>query len=182
MKNTGKKFETQFKKSLPDYCFYQRIPDPPQSFVQSKATRFSVKNPYDCIVYNTVFRILYCIELKTTKYKSMAFEDIYSNEKQDKMIHKHQILGLAKASEYNGVVAGFFLNFRTEKEDNTLERCYFIKIENFLSMCNNIDKKSFNEIDLINNGAIKVDGEKKRTNYVWDIEGLMNKIGDAYEN
>lgn len=173
--NTGKVFERQFKSSIPDYCYLQRIPDPPQSFAKSKTTKFSVKNPYDFIMYDSNSKHLFCFELKTTKYKSIGFEDINSNEKQNKMIHKHQIQGLYDASKYDGIVAGFILNFRDENKH--IERTYFQEINSFLSMVNKINKKSFNELDLIvDGGALKIDGIKKRVNYTWNIDKFLNDV------
>ena len=120
--NSGKKFEKQFRLSVPDYCLLQRLNDPPQSFTQSKSTKFSIKNPCDFFMFDSISHILYCLELKTTKYRSMSFEDIKSDEKQNKMIHKHQILSLLDFSNFENVTAGFILNFRDEKSG--VERTY----------------------------------------------------------
>ena len=38
-----------------------------------------------------------------------------------------------------------------------------------MKMYRNIGKWSFNEIDLLLYGGIKINGEKKRVNYRWDI-------------
>lgn len=92
------------------------------------------------------------------------------------MIHAHQIVGLTKFARYDNVVAGFLFNFRDEK--NNCERCYFQMIEDFNEMVKGIDKKSFNELDLITNNAIKVNGEKKRVHYRWFIENLLDDISN----
>ena len=63
------------------------------------------------------------------------------------------------------------LNFRDEEND--LQRTYFMNIKNFINMCGKIGKKSFNEIDLIMNGAIKIIGEKKRKRYRWNIDKFL---------
>ena len=42
-------------------------------------------------------------------------------------------------------------------------------------MIKKLNKKSFDEIDLINNGAIKINGLKKRTRYAWDINEFLSK-------
>lgn len=171
MSNEGKKFELQFKNSVPDYCLIIRLNDSAQAFQKSNLARFTPKNKCDFVIFNSLSQVLYCLELKSTKYKSMSFEDIYSDEKQDKMIHRHQILGLKEFSEYKNVVAGFVLNFRDEI--NNMERTYFQNIKDFLKMCKSINKKSFNELDLIMAGAIKLEGVKKRTNYTWNVEKLL---------
>ena len=54
-----------------------------------------------------------------------------------------------------------------------------IEMKNFLDMCQKINKKSVNEIDLLNVGsAIKVDGTKKRSRYSWDINSLLDKLNN----
>ena len=171
-KNSGKVFEDNFKKSVPDYCLLQRLNDSPQSFKQSNLTRFTPDNPCDFLLFDSISHILYCLELKTTKYKSISFEDINSNEPQNKMIHKHQILSLTKFSNYNHVIAGFLFNFRDEV--NSVERTYFQDIASFNRMCSEINKFSFNEMDLIIYNSVKIDGKKKRVNYIWDIDKLLS--------
>ena len=88
------------------------------------------------------------------------------------MIHKHQILSLLDFSKFENVTAGFILNFRDEKSG--VERTYFQNITDFSSMCQKINKVSFNEIDLIMNGnAIKISGIKKRVNYQWNLDEFL---------
>ena len=170
----GKLFEQQFKKSVPSHCYLLRLNDPPQSFKKSKDTRFSPKNPFDFVLFEPIKQVMMCIELKTTKSKSMSFDDVNIEEEQNNMIHKHQIEGLTNASEFNNISAGFLLNFRDEKND--MERCYWQDVKDFNKMVESISKKSFNELDLLTNNAIKVDGTKKRIHYIWDIESLLSKI------
>ena len=112
--NVGKVFENQFKKYIPEYCVLQRLNDSPQGFIQSKLTEFTPKTPCDFIMFDTYNRELWCLELKSTKQKYISFEDINSNKEQNKMIHKHQILGLKKFGNYKHVNSGFLFNFRDE--------------------------------------------------------------------
>lgn len=171
MENVGKHFEKSIKKSTPDYVLIIRLNDSPQAFKQSNLTRFTPQTPCDYIAFDTISRTLYCWELKSTKSKSISFDDINSDKEQGKMIHKHQILSLKNFAEFSNVKAGFLFNFRDEK--NNMERTYYQDIIDFINMINKINKKSFNEIDLILNNAIKILGEKKRVNYVWDINGFL---------
>lgn len=150
--------------------------DPPQSFEKSNITRFSNRNPFDFIVFDTHLKQLYCLELKTTKFKSISFENINLDDKQPKkMIHKHQIEGLTKVSTYSNVISGFLFNFRDEK--NNCERTYFQNIKDFNKMCVKINKKSLNEMDVVFNGGIKIQGTKKRTHYIWNIDEFFNNMG-----
>ena len=172
MKNTGKIFEECFKKSVPEYCLLIRIPDPPQAFIQSNDTKYSRKNICDYYCYQSKSRVFYTLELKSTKNKYFTFEDILrDNTQSKKMIHKHQIIGLIDYSKYDNVVSGFVLNFRDEI--NNSERTYFQNIKDFESMCNKINKFSFNEIDLLLNGGIQILGEKKRVYYRWNLDDFF---------
>ena len=170
-KNVGKIFEEQFKISVPNYCLLQRLNDSPQAFKQSNLTRFTRENPCDFFLFDSIAHILYCLELKTTKNKYMTFEDIDSEEQQNKMIHKHQILSLLEFSKFDNVMSGFIFNFRDEIHN--MERTYFQDAESFNKMCKSINKSSFNEMDLILNGAIKINGIKKRVKYTWNIDEFL---------
>lgn len=172
--NVGKVFENDFKASVPDYCLLQRLNDPPQSFSQGAGTRFSIKNPCDFLLFQTRSRILYCLELKSTNKKFMSFENISEENPKKKMIHKHQILGLSHFGSFPNVTAGFLFNFRSDEIGN--ERTYFQSIQDFMIMYKSLGKWSFNEIDLIMYHGTKLDGEKKRTHYTWNINQMFEKL------
>ena len=144
-KNVGKVFENSIKQSVPEYILLIRLNDSPQAFKQSNLTRFTPRNPFDYICFNTKTRTLFCLELKSTSNKYMSFEDIYSDEEQSGMIHAHQTKGLLKCATYSNVIAGFLLNFRLPENELT----YFIEINQFQKMCESINKKSFNIMDLV---------------------------------
>lgn len=174
MANSGKVFEDDFKSSTDkDRCLLLRLNDQPQSF--AKTAKFSLKPPCDFILYDSKTKLLIPIELKTTKYKSMSYEDINEENPNNAMIHKHQLEKLLEFSKYDGVKSGLLLNFRTE--ETNIQRAYYISIQNFLDMCQKINKKSVNEIDLLNVGnALKVEGTKKRSRYLWDINSLLDRL------
>lgn len=174
MANSGKVFEDDFKSSTDkDRCLLLRLNDQPQSF--AKTAKFSLKPPCDFILYDSKTKLLIPIELKTTKYKSMSYEDVNEENPNNAMIHKHQLEKLLEFSKYDGVKSGLLLNFRTE--ETNIQRAYYISIQNFLDMCQKINKKSVNEIDLLNVGnALKVEGTKKRSRYLWDINSLLDRL------
>ena len=165
-KNVGKVFEDSIKQSVPNHILLVRLNDSPQAFKKSNLTRFTPKNPFDYVCYDTKSRNLFCLELKSTSNKYMTFEDIHIDEEQNAMIHTHQIKGLLKCSTYPYVVAGFLLNFRLQENEIT----YFIEVNKFQKMCDSINKKSFNLMDLVLYGAIKIDGFKKRTRWYWNLD------------
>ena len=174
--NSGKIFEDDFRSSVDkDRCLLIRLNDQPQSY--AKTAKFSLKPPCDFILYDSQTNLFVPIELKTTKYRSMSYEDINEENPNNAMIHKHQLEKLLEFSKYNGVKAGLLLNFRTD--DTKTQRSYYISIQNFLDMCKKIDKKSVNEIDLLTIGrAIKVNGLKKRSRYTWNINELLDSLNN----
>lgn len=176
MSNSGKIFEDDFRSSVDkERCLLIRLNDQPQSF--AKTARFSLKPPCDFVLYDSRTKLFVPLELKTTKYRSMSYENIYEKNPSDAMIHKHQLEKLLEFSKYNGVKSGLLLNFRTE--DKNIQRTYYVSIQNFLDMCKKINKKSVNEIDLLNVGkAIKINGSKKRTRYVWDVNELLDSLSE----
>lgn len=181
MKNSGKIFEDDFRKSVDPKdpnIYLLRLKDEAQSF--QKSAKFSHKNPFDFLVFDGNNGKLYGFELKTTKFKYMTFDDLSKNEEQGRMIHLHQIKSLINMIPKNNVNGGFLLNFRDEEEN--IEKTYYISIEKFCKMAATINKKSFNEEDLYEYGSICVKGIKKRTHYRWDIKNLLIEINEKSED
>lgn len=166
--NYGKIFEKSFKKSVPEYALFYRLPDPSQSFSGGNL-RFSLKNPFDCIIYDSNKRFLYALELKTVAGKSISFE---RNKDEKGEIHFHQIQGLNEWNKYKGVVCGFVIEFRK------LEKTVFINIEDFNILMNTITKKSFNYDDLTTYKIehIIINQEKIRTQFVYEIDSFLKII------
>lgn len=137
--NIGKIFERQIKKSIPGYALLCRIPDSAQSFGKNSNLRFSRKNPFDYILYDSKTHFLYALELKTVKGKSISFE---RTENDVGEIHYNQIQGLNEWNRYDGVICGFLIEFRE------IEKTFFLKIDDFNKLLQQISKKSFNNDDL----------------------------------
>lgn len=86
------------------------------------------------------------------------------------MVRDNQIKGLVDASKHN-LIAGILINFR-----NDTNNTYFISIDNYVKMVNDINKKSFNIKDLLANNAIEIYSSKKRTRHTYDIQEMINKM------
>lgn len=176
--NTGKIFEIDLSSSFPDYCMKHRLRDSAQSFTTHSDTKFSWDNECDFFLFDTRARLLYAIECKTTKFKSMNWEseeeyeqNKLSKKTTTKLIKYHQIKSLNEFDKFDNLIPCFILNFRNE--DLNEQRTYFIHIKDFMKMIRTINKKSFDEIDLIQNGAVKINGFRKRTRYAWDINEFL---------
>lgn len=164
MKNEGKKFEEDFKSSVPETCWIYRLRDNAASFSGGNQTRFSSTNICDFILFDDITRKLYLCELKSTKGSSIPYT----------MIKENQIDGLLSADKHN-LISCFIFNFR-EKNNDT----FFMYIQDFEKMKKELLKKSFNTSDLIQYNAIKIDYQKKRTRYKYDIEKMINDT-DIFE-
>ena len=159
--NQGKIFERDFAKSVPDYVLLYRIPDAAQSFGGTSNLRFSRKNPFDFFLFDSKNRILYGIEAKTVKGKSISFE---RNKDEHGEIHYHQIEGLMKYNKYENAIFGFVIEFRQ------IETTVFIDIDTFQELTDKLDKKSFNYGDLEGLPYFVIPQKKLRTNYRYDID------------
>lgn len=160
--NEGKRFEQNFAKSVPPDIYCMRIKDSSSSFSHSNNSRFTQENPFDFLLFYG--GKLFTFELKSTKDKSFSIQ--IENE-QGKKIKKHQIESLKNSSNYKNVVSGFILDFRCGGT-------YFLSIDRFLYFLNSFNKKSINEKDLILLNAIKIEKNKIRINYRYNILKLLN--------
>lgn len=174
MKNTGKIFETSIKDSVPDYALLYRLPDSAQSFGGTNNLRFSRKNPFDFLLWDSKQHILYALEMKTVGGKSISFERT-KDEKGE--IHFHQISGLNDWNRYDGIISGFVIEFRE------IETTVFIPIDSFNTLISNTNKKSFNYNDLVKSGLsyIIIPQTKKRTRYTYDIDNFLSQISQIKE-
>lgn len=164
--NIGKRFELQWKLSVPDYALLYRLPDPAHSFGGSNNLRFSAKPPFDYLLWDSMHRVLYALELKTVKGSSISFE----RSKDDKgEIHYSQIKNLYNWNKYDGILAGFIIEFRQ------IEKTVFIAISEFNKLISLIDKKSFNYNDLEEHEIpfIVINQKKARTRYRYDVDAFL---------
>jgi recombination protein U len=158
MKNPGKKFEEDFKASIPANVFYHRIPDSAQSWGEGENIRFTPKSPFDAILYAKPLLLL--LELKSTQGTSLPFDKI----------RDHQIQQLKEANSKPGATAGFVINFRK------YGRTFFVNIEDFCGFIGSTTKKSINMDDVIKCGGIEIQAEKKRVRYRYDVRDFTERV------
>lgn len=167
--NTGKKFEKNFKASVPKDFYYLRLNDPAVGFTGGTSS-YAVSNPFDCLIYTG--RMLHCLELKS-KNGAITYwrEDFEADGKKHTFeIKKHQILGLQKAAGHEGVFAGIIVNFRHVGET------WYLPIASFLSYTGALDKKSINQKDAADMGGIPVQTKKLKVNERYDVRALTGVI------
>lgn len=169
--SAGKNFERNFEKSAPDYAKVYRIPDQPQSFNRTANLRFSRKNPFDYLVWDSKRHRLFALELKTVAGKSITFEHT-EDERRSDGIHYHQILGLNDWNAYDGIICGFVIEFRE------MELTIFVDIEAFNRLMECVSKKSFNlkDLDDYDIPYLIIPQRKLKANYRYDMDAFLSGI------
>jgi recombination protein U len=154
--SAGKKFEQDWKNSMPIGVFYYRFRDGTANWKdgENPHVRFQQTNICDCLMY--LKPILWLVDLKTTLGKSIPFHNFKEN----------QVRELNKAIMHEGIKAGFIINFRE------LEETYFVKANDVKNYIAKAERKSF-PIDWCRENGIKVFQKKLRTRYRYAVENLL---------
>ena len=155
MKNEGKRFEEDFKKSIPTDMFYYRLRDGTSSWGDQANTRFQATNICDYIVFAN--ETLYLLELKSTKGTSIPYTSLRDN----------QIDGLFDALSKKGDIrAWFVINFR-EKEET-----YMLSVVNVKAFMIESTRKSIDYQFIKDNGKL-IPQTKKRTRITYDFSNIF---------
>lgn len=158
--NSGKTFEYNFKKSVPDDVLFYRFRDGTSSYYGGNNNlRFSQHNVCDCMLYNGNY--LYFIELKNHKGKSLPLN----------CIRESQIEELTKYSRYKNTICGIVINFQD------LSECYWIFISQINEFLLTINRKSV-PIDFCRENGVKIANKRLRTNYRYDTDKMLKDIED----
>lgn len=170
-RSVGKQFEDNFKKSVPNYALSYRPPDSAQGFDvgSSNKLRFSRHSPCDLMIFDGTRNLFLTLELKTFQ-GSCSFE----RDKNEKgIVHYYQVEKLKEFTNYKRVISGLVLDFRST--GNT----YFLNINDWDNLISHIEKKSFNEQDLLEYASpILIEKEKLKVNYRYDVELLLSKLNN----
>lgn len=145
---------------MPESCWIYKLRDNASSFANGTNTRFTSSNICDYILLDDTTKTLFLVECKSTNGTSIPLT----------MIRENQIEGLKNANKHN-LVAGLLVNFRNEKNDT-----YFILIDKYQNMINSLNKKSFNIHDLEKVGATRLESEKRRTRYRYNINKMIQEL------
>lgn len=160
MANAGKQFEQDWKNSIPINTFYYRFRDGTASWGgESENVRFQQSNICDCLMY--LKPQLWLVDLKSHKGKSVPFNCFKEN----------QVRELSKAMMYEGITAGFIVNFRD------VEETYFVKANDVEYYIVHSERKSI-PLNWCKENGIEIEQRKLKVHYRYDIQGLL---GAKYE-
>lgn len=155
MANEGKKFEEDFRKSIPAGFYIYKLKDA-GGWSNASNTRFTISNMCDFIMYSKP--TLYLLELKSTKGKSLPFSNIKDN----------QVKELLAASNTEGIQAGLVINLRSVNET------YYLSIKDFKKYVETTERKSIS-LDYLRNEGILIEQELKKTRYRYNIKEFIKK-------
>lgn len=149
MKSDGKKFEEDWKESIPAEALYIRLKDDMGGFA-------GVRNMCDCIIFKKP--TMFTLELKSHKGISVPFD----------CISKDQIIGLHEAGMTEGVIAGVVFNFRE------LQETYFVPASLVSEFYFEASRKSFPVKWCSENGTY-IHGNKRITRHRYDIDDFIER-------
>lgn len=155
--NSGKRFEQNWKKSIPKDIFYYRFRDGSSSWGGNDKVRFQQSNICDCLMFDGDY--LYLLELKSTKGKSLPFNNI----------KKHQIDDLLWASEYANTICGLVIEF------SELIECYFIEINKLKEFYDKTSRKSI-PIDYLRENGTKIEIKRLKVNNRFNISKFIEEV------
>lgn len=154
MKNNGKRFEQNFKASIPSGVFCYRSKDSTASWASTEKTRFQATNICDFILADGEYLIL--AELKNHKGKSLPLS----------CIRQTQLDEMLKADKFVFIKPMFIVNF----ED--LDECYALSVEWVNDFIELGQRKSISVSDMRECG-IEIPTRKKKVNTEYDLSVLF---------
>lgn len=153
--NQGKRFENNFKASIPSSCWYYRLRDSAASYYGGNENlRFSGKNIADCIVFNG--NKLYICELKAHAGKSIPLTCIRQNQAEM----------MLEASNYDNLECYLIVFFYE------VNKCFALKIEHFYSFTMLSDRKSI-PISYFEEQAIEIPVKCLQTNHRFALSDFL---------
>lgn len=149
--NKGKRFENNFKASIPSSCWFYRLRDSAASYYGGNENlRFSGKNIADCIVFNG--NKLYICELKAHAGKSIPLTCIRQNQAEM----------MLKSNVYKNIQCLLFVFFYD------VSKCYALNIDDFDDFVKKNTRKSI-PIAYFEEKAIEIPVKTLKTNFRFDL-------------
>jgi len=157
MKNLGKAFEQNFRKSLPlsNKLYYYRLKDTASSYYGgNEHLRFSQNNIADAFLFyvGQFASNLLILEFKNHKGKSLPLS----------CIRKNQLNDMLRASDNIGVIPMIIVFF------SDMERCFSLDISYVEKFIDDSDRKSI-PLDYFEHYGTEIEVEKLKTNYKYNI-------------
>ena len=174
----GKRFERDFKASVPLDTWCYRLRDSPISYYggsEAEGIRFAQDNICDFFLYRAP--ALYLLELKTVGTRSAALASLFGKYDPDKHAYKKQkhLQDMAFAATRQGLQALVVLNYRLSEHTYALPADTVLRFVE--QAIDNGGRKSIPESWCQENG-IAVAARQLRVNWRYDVAGMMEALGD----
>jgi len=154
MINAGKRFENNFKASVPKDVFCYRLRDGTASWGDKDTTRFQCSNMCDYLLFDGEYLVL--AELKNHKGKSLPLSCIRQTQLED----------MTKADNFVSVRPMFIVNFEDMGE------CYAVGADFVKEFVESGGRKSIPIAEFRERG-IQIPCKKKKVNTEYDLEVLF---------
>lgn len=157
--SSGKIFEGEFKASLKDSCrfYFYRFRDGTSSWGGGEKTRFQAKNICDCLVFDNIGGVLYFVELKSYKGKSVPFS----------CLRRNQIVELSEAARGARTVSLVIFNMRD------VQKTYAVEIDSVVRYMADSERNSF-PLSFFEEDGFLISQELKRERYKYGLEELFD--------
>ena len=164
MKNLGKIFEQNFRKSIPinNKIYYYRLKDTASSYYGgNEMLRFSQNNIADAFMFyvGDFATNLFILEYKNHKGKSLPLS----------CIKKNQLEGMIEANNNIGVIPMLVVFFCD------IGRCFSLEIEYVEKFINEENRKSI-PLEYFEKYGVEIEAIKLRANYRYNVEKWLQQI------
>ena len=175
--NEGKRFERDFKASVPPDAWCYRLRDSPISYYggsEAEGIRFAQDNICDFFLYRAP--TLYLIELKTVGTPSAALTSLFGKYDPEKCCYKKQkhLQDMAKAERAaTGLRALVVINYRRTGHTYAVPARDVLE---WVERAANGGRKSIPEEFCVNHGT-PVSARRLRVHWRYDVAGMMEEFG-----
>ena len=171
--NTGKRFEADWKASVPADAWYLRLKDSPATFYggAQEGVRFSADNICDSLLFRAP--VLYLVELKTVGTPSASLESMFGKFDPVKSRWKKQkhLEDMAKAAKRPGIAALVVINFRARGVTYATPA---EAVLDFMRLTLDGGRRSIPPAWCAEHGVL-VGQRQLRVNWRYDVAGMMDK-------
>lgn len=171
--NTGKRFEADFKASVPKDAWLYRLRDSPVTYggMNDSAIRFASDNICDFILYR---RGLYLLELKTVGTPSASLTAMFGKYDLEKQRYKKQkhLEDMADAAQKDGICSLVLINYQATHCTWAIPAADVLA---FLQTAIDGGRKSIPQPWCIEHGIL-VDQRQLRVNWRYDVDGLLKRL------
>lgn len=163
MKNIGKRFEEDFRKSVPDNVWFYRFRDSNNTFYGgNEQLRFTPSNIADNMLYYE--NRLYLNELKHHHGKSIPLGCIEGNKTKEK-----QIKEMLDANMFFGIKSHIIVFF------SDLEKCYALPIIRYIEFKRKNERKSI-PVEYFEENAVNIPVSKLKVSYRFNLNKFLNNF------